>query len=486
MLQPLQLKDVSVRYAEEITELRDFLIKANCAVETVETLGKIVTRLPRDRAFHRDLTSYVWVVIDRCDQTISYPDLLGVLAIAAAGVSFAATADEGDAHGLLRFLMEARHALGAAPGSRDTAPTHWTAEPAANPSIEPFQSARGETQEISDTSVQLAQRDLYDLKGPQNSGAGNRRVYWMVAAACVIVALSIGLWLKPRSTADVSNSPALVNPAAADNVASTAAPERHVSPSAVHPSETAIPSPSTLIRKSPRTQLAVPYSPARPAGVPSLATHGQVSPQTMDAVPTSAPSERPSVSSTAPPALRAAGSASTPATTLSGRLGRPSVPVDSSEQGGGSIARTSKPPILLHRRAPGASSAFPEDGSNLASEVRPADVSVTPGSPVGGVDATRGGVIRLTSLGSMAANILYSPMPTYPAAASASHVQGEVKVKADIDRDGNVASVRIISGPPLLRDAALDAVQRWRYRPYMSSDGPTPMTAIAVMDFQLP
>ena len=84
----------------------------------------------------------------------------------------------------------------------------------------------------------------------------------------------------------------------------------------------------------------------------------------------------------------------------------------------------------------------------------------------------------------MASNLVYSPLPAYPAAASASHVQGEVKLSADVDRDGKVASVRVISGPPLLRAAALDAVQRWRYRP--SSGGPVTMAAIEVLDFQLP
>jgi TonB family protein len=84
----------------------------------------------------------------------------------------------------------------------------------------------------------------------------------------------------------------------------------------------------------------------------------------------------------------------------------------------------------------------------------------------------------------MASNLVYSPVPAYPAAASASHVQGEVKLSADVDRDGKVASVRVISGPPLLRDAALDAVQRWRYRPYLW--WAIPMAAIEIMDFQLP
>ena len=134
MLQPLQLTDVSVRYAEEIVELRDFLIKAGFAVRTEQALGQIADRLLRDRAFHRDLTSHVWVVIDRCDR-ISYSDLLGVLAIAAAGSSFAATADEDEAHCLLRFLMEARHSLDRLPDNRDRAPARGTAGAMANPSI---------------------------------------------------------------------------------------------------------------------------------------------------------------------------------------------------------------------------------------------------------------------------------------------------------------------------------------------------------------
>lgn len=96
------------------------------------------------------------------------------------------------------------------------------------------------------------------------------------------------------------------------------------------------------------------------------------------------------------------------------------------------------------------------------------------------------GIVRPASLGIMAANVVYSPAPLYPVAASAAHVQGEVKVQATVDRDGKVASARVISGPPLLRDAALDAVQRWRYRPYLAGGKPITMTALAVMDFQLP
>jgi TonB family protein len=94
--------------------------------------------------------------------------------------------------------------------------------------------------------------------------------------------------------------------------------------------------------------------------------------------------------------------------------------------------------------------------------------------------------VHATTLGPGASSVLYSPVPAYPPAAANAHVQGEVKVQANVDRQGNVASVRVISGPPLLREAALDAAQRWRFRPHMEAGEPTSISAITVFAFQLP
>jgi hypothetical protein len=181
MLQPLQLTHVSIRYAEEIAELRDFLIKAGCGVRTGQALGQIAARLLQDRAFRRDLTSNVWVVIDRYDR-ISYSDLLGVLAIAAAGSSFAATADEDDAHCLLRFLMEARHSL----DNKDRLPARGTTDTMANPSIRPFQPVRGNRQVVSVEPLQLVERDLLSSEESQNSDSGHRGFPWVIAAGCIL------------------------------------------------------------------------------------------------------------------------------------------------------------------------------------------------------------------------------------------------------------------------------------------------------------
>src|SRR5262245_36123197 len=55
--------------------------------------------------------------------------------------------------------------------------------------------------------------------------------------------------------------------------------------------------------------------------------------------------------------------------------------------------------------------------------------------------------------------------PVYPTLAVQTRVQGPVILEATIDAGGAVQSVRVLRGHPLLDQAALDAVQRWRYEP---------------------
>ena len=57
--------------------------------------------------------------------------------------------------------------------------------------------------------------------------------------------------------------------------------------------------------------------------------------------------------------------------------------------------------------------------------------------------------------------------PIYPEIAKLSHQQGTVSLHAIIGRDGTIQQLQAVSGPPLLIKAAIDAVQQWRYRPYM-------------------
>jgi protein TonB len=68
-----------------------------------------------------------------------------------------------------------------------------------------------------------------------------------------------------------------------------------------------------------------------------------------------------------------------------------------------------------------------------------------------------------------AAKLIFGPKPPYPPLAKAARVQGTVRIQAIIAPDGNIGSLQVIGGPPLLVLAAKDAVSRWRYRPTLLS-----------------
>lgn len=55
--------------------------------------------------------------------------------------------------------------------------------------------------------------------------------------------------------------------------------------------------------------------------------------------------------------------------------------------------------------------------------------------------------------------------PTYPALALNQHVTGEVVIDALIDATGHVTTMKVISGPTLLHQAAKDALRQWKYQP---------------------
>ncbi len=62
--------------------------------------------------------------------------------------------------------------------------------------------------------------------------------------------------------------------------------------------------------------------------------------------------------------------------------------------------------------------------------------------------------------------LMHQVTPRYPAAAKQAHVQGTVILQALIGKDGTVRNLHALSGPPLLTQAAVDAVKQWHYKPY--------------------
>jgi protein TonB len=76
-------------------------------------------------------------------------------------------------------------------------------------------------------------------------------------------------------------------------------------------------------------------------------------------------------------------------------------------------------------------------------------------------------------------------MPAYPAIAKATGTQGTVVLQATISRNGTIENLRVVSGPAMLLQAALDAVKDWRYRPYLLSGEPVEVETTVNVVFKL-
>ena len=71
------------------------------------------------------------------------------------------------------------------------------------------------------------------------------------------------------------------------------------------------------------------------------------------------------------------------------------------------------------------------------------------------------------------------------AVAQATRTSGTVVLQATISRTGTIENLRVVSGPALLRQAALDAVKQWRYRPYMLNGQPVEVETAVSVEFTL-
>lgn len=85
----------------------------------------------------------------------------------------------------------------------------------------------------------------------------------------------------------------------------------------------------------------------------------------------------------------------------------------------------------------------------------------------------------------MEGNLIYKPQPLYPPIARAGRIQGEVVLRAIISKSGTIENLEAMSGPPLLIPAAVEAVKRWRYRPYVLNGEPVEVETRVTVNFIL-
>jgi protein TonB len=77
------------------------------------------------------------------------------------------------------------------------------------------------------------------------------------------------------------------------------------------------------------------------------------------------------------------------------------------------------------------------------------------------------------------------PPPVYPENARRIRVEGTVEVEVVIDENGKVVSAKVISGPQVLRDSAVQAALRAKFTPTKLSGEPVKVTGKIVYNFKM-
>jgi protein TonB len=83
------------------------------------------------------------------------------------------------------------------------------------------------------------------------------------------------------------------------------------------------------------------------------------------------------------------------------------------------------------------------------------------------------------------AKLISSVSPVYPTLAKNQHVSGSVLVDALIDATGHVTTMKVVSGPTLLHQAAMDALKQWKYQPAALDGKPVSMHLTVTIQFRL-
>jgi protein TonB len=196
----------------------------------------------------------------------------------------------------------------------------------------------------------------------------------------------------------------------------------------------------------------------------------------MTAAPVSMTAEasKPSVSTEA-----AANAASTPATSEQARpLRAESEAMDHQLNAPSRISRDLK--TLSGREAPSSSGfsttsmeGLGNTGGNVfAGQTRP-KVRVASGRPVS------------ISAGVAVGLLIQKNPPVYPSIARTARVTGTVVIQATISKNGTIGNLSVVNGPQMLRQAALDAVKTWRYRPYLLDGEPVEADTTVSVNFTM-
>jgi periplasmic protein TonB len=81
--------------------------------------------------------------------------------------------------------------------------------------------------------------------------------------------------------------------------------------------------------------------------------------------------------------------------------------------------------------------------------------------------------------------IVHIEQPKYPPEAKRAKVEGVVILEATVTAEGAVDKVKVISGPPMLIESAVEAVSHWKYEPTYLNGQAVPVILTARINFSL-
>jgi protein TonB len=84
------------------------------------------------------------------------------------------------------------------------------------------------------------------------------------------------------------------------------------------------------------------------------------------------------------------------------------------------------------------------------------------------------------------ATLIEQARPVYPPLAKEARIQGVVRLNVVIGKDGGVQNLSLVSGHPLLAQAALEAVRQWKYQPTLLNGNPVEVATQVDLNFALP
>ena len=84
-----------------------------------------------------------------------------------------------------------------------------------------------------------------------------------------------------------------------------------------------------------------------------------------------------------------------------------------------------------------------------------------------------------------ASQLIQKSVPMYPPIARAARISGTVVLHAVISTSGSVINLQAVSGPAMLQQSALDAVQKWKFRPFLLNNQPVEVETTVNVIFTL-